>query len=113
MKAKAITPQMQQLIDDIKAEGLLVFGPEDLSSYVFFTDGIRVGYAQYDKREGVSYSTTHKACRTVGTGFKVDSLQEALLFAPAWADNRQRAAVCKYKDFEEFKSQNWQPLIQY
>jgi hypothetical protein len=102
---------IQQLIDDIKAEGLQVFGPEKLTSYVFFTDGTRIGYGQYNGVGGVKFSTVHKACRECGTGFQADDIQQALSFAPMWATGTQ--AVRKYKDFDEFKNKNWQALVQY
>lgn len=104
---------MQELIDSIKAQGLQVFGPEKLKSYVFFTDGTRIGYAQYSNFDGVKFSTVNKPCKECGTGFQADSIQDALSFAPAWAYNYQSSAVRKYKDFEEFKKKNWQPLVQY
>ena len=104
---------MQDLIDSIKAQGLQVYGPEELSSYVFFTDGTRIGYAQNARVEGISFSTVHKPSSQVGTGFKVDSMQGALDHSPAWAYGRDRSAVVKYKDFAEFKGKYWQPLVQY
>lgn len=102
---------VQQLIDSIKAEGLQVFGPEKLTSYVFFTDGTRIGYGQYNSVGGIKFSTVHKPCRECGTGFQADSIKEALSFAPFWATGTD--AVRKYKDFEEFKNKNWQTLVQY
>lgn len=104
---------IQQLIDDIKAEGLQVFGPENLTSYVWFTDGTRIGYGQYNNFDGAKFSTVHKACRECGTGFQADSIEQALSFAPSWASSADRSAVRKYKDFDEFKTKNWQSLVQY
>ena len=104
---------IQQLIEDIKLEGLQVFGPEKLTSYVYFTDGTRIGYAQNARVDGISFSTVHKPCRECGTGFKVDSLQGALAHSPSWATGGDRSAVRKFKDFAEFTSKHWQPLVQY
>lgn len=103
---------MQDLIDSIKAQGLQVFGPEKLTPYAYFTDGTRIGYVQSARVAGISYSTVHKPCRECGTGFKVDSAQEALAHSPAWAGG-SASAVRKYKDFAEFQSKHWQPLVQY
>lgn len=104
---------MQDLIDSIKAQGFQVFGPEKLTTYVYFTDGVRIGYAQDNNIGGVRYSTVHKPCTQCGTGFAAQDVQSALAHAPHWATSGDRSAVRKYKDFEEFKSKNWQPLVQY
>lgn len=104
---------IQQLIDDIKADGLQVFGPEDLTSYVYFTDGTRIGYAQYDSMFGDKFSTVNKPCKQCGTGYRVDTPEQALAIIPSWAPSADRSMVRKYKDFEEFKKSNWQPLVQY
>lgn len=103
---------MQEIIDNIKAQGLQVFGPEKLTTYAYFTDGTRIGYVQVARVGGISYSTVHKPCRRVGTGFKADSVQGALGYAPCWAGG-DRSFVVKYRDFAEFKNKNWQPLVQY
>lgn len=104
---------IQQLIDDIKADGLQVFGPEKLTSYVYFTDGTRIGYVQYDPMSGEKFSTVNKPCKQCGTGYRVDTAQQALVIIPSWANSADRSMVRKYKDFEEFKKNNWQPLVQY
>lgn len=104
---------IQQLIDDIKADGLQVFGPEKLTSYLYFTDGTRIGYAQYDRVMGFQYSTVNKRGKQCGTGFRADSVEQALAVIPSWANSADRSMVRKYKDFEEFKKNNWQPLVQY
>lgn len=104
---------IQLLIDDLKAKGLQVFGPEKLTSYVWFTDGTRIGYVQYNNVGGVSFSTVHKPCKECGTGFAAQDAQAALGLAPHWASSGDVAAVRKYKDFEDFKTRNWQPLVQY
>lgn len=103
---------MQEIIDSIKAQGLQVFGPEKLTTYAYFTDGTRIGYVQVARVGGISYSTVHKPCREVGTGFRVDDAQSALALAPCWAGNSV-SFVRKYRDFAEFKNKNWQPLVQY
>lgn len=103
--------QTQQLIDSLKEKGFTVYGPEKLTSYVYFTDGTRIGYAQYDNMRGVSYSTVHMPCTNCGTGFQAQDAQAALEFAPNWARSHEREAVRKYKDFETFARKHWQPLV--
>lgn len=102
---------MDELIADLKALGFMVYGPERLTTYVWFTDGVRIGYAQRSNDiEGVRYTTVHKANRHSGTGFTAGTPQEALSVVPHWWTG---PAPTKYKDFETFRKQNWQPLVQY
>lgn len=101
------------LIDNLKEKGLQVFGPETLTSYVFFTDGKNIGYAQYNNVGGVKYSTVHKANKQTGTGFEAQDAKAALGFAPHWASEADRMSVVKYRDFAEFQNKNWQTLVQY
>jgi hypothetical protein len=104
---------IQLLIDSLKEKGLQVFGPEKLTSYVFFTDGTRIGYGQYNNVGGVKFSTVHKANKYTGTGFEAQDAQAALGFAPHWASESDRQSVVKYRDFAEFQKKNWQTLVQY
>ena len=108
-----MNPNTQQLIDDLKAKGYLVYGPEDITTYVWFTepDGKRFGYAQYSRLEGVKYATVHKPDKYNGTGFAADSPEEALTSVPPWA--RTFLAPIKYPDFESFRKKYWQKLVQY
>ncbi len=104
---------IELLIENLKEKGLQVFGPEKLSSYVFFTDGTRIGYVQYNPVGGVKYSTVHKANKQTGTGFEAQDAQAAMGFAPHWASESDRQSVVKYRDFAEFQKKHWQPLVQY
>lgn len=104
---------IQLLIDSLKEKGLQVFGPEKLTSYVFFTDGTRIGYGQYNNVGGVKFSTVHRANKYTGTGFEAQDAQAALGFAPHWASQSDLQSVVKYRDFAEFQKKNWQTLVQY
>ena len=99
------------LIESLKEKGHEVYGPEPLSTYVFFTDDVRIGYAQCSTRRGVSYATVHVPNRYTGTGFGAQDAQEALGFAPHWAYRSDLDSVVKYKDFEHFRRKHWQPLV--
>lgn len=103
----------QQLIDSLKAKGYQVYGPEELDSYVYFTDGKRIGYAQYDRVQGVKYSTVHKPHSQIGTGFRADSAEEALAHVPKWAHMSDWSFVVKYADLDTFRKEHWQPLVPY
>lgn len=104
---------IHEVIDQLKEQGLQVYGPEKLTSYVYFTDGTRIGYVQHNNVGGVSYSTVHHANKYTGTGFQAQDAEAALGFAPHWASQSNRASVIKFKDFETFKSKHWQPLVPY
>ena len=102
---------IQELINEAMAQGFAVYAPEKLKSYFYFTDGKKIGYCQWDGIRGCSFSTVHKPCKENGTGFKVDSFQEALCFAPYWAINT--AGVIKFNSWDEFSRKHWQQLKQY
>jgi hypothetical protein len=104
---------IQDLINQAKAQGLQTYGPENLTTYFYFTDGERIGYCQIDRLTGPSWSTVHKPNQTTGTGFGAESFNEALQFAPAWASSRDSESVKKFKSWDEFSRQHWQPLTQY
>lgn len=104
---------MRSLIDALKSKGFQVFGPEKLTTYVWFTDGVRIGYAQCDRFEGVKYSTVHKANKQTGTGFKAQDIKASMENYPHWASRSDVKSVVKYRDFGEFKSKHWCPLVQY
>lgn len=102
--------EIKNLIDQAKAQGLTVYAPERLTTYFYFTDGQRIGYAQ-SNRSGPSFATVHKPNRTTGTGFAAEDFTEALSFAPAWAGN-SLSTVTKYKNWQDFARAHWQPLTQ-
>ena len=104
---------IQEIIDSIKSQGFQVYAPEKLTTYCFFTDGIRIGYAEFNRQEWVRFSTVHKPNSYTGTGFKAENIHEALSHAPDWASAGEREISCKYKDFADFQKSHWQPLIQY
>jgi hypothetical protein len=101
---------IQELIQEAKRQGFTVYAPETLSTYFYFTNGERIGYAQADRTKGPSFSTVHKPCRHAGTGYKAGSFAEALSHRPSWAMND--APVIKYRDPAEFIAKHWQPLKQ-
>lgn len=98
-----------ELINQAKEHGFTVYGPADLTTYFYFTDGQRVGYCQADRIGGPSWATVHKPNPTTGTGYKAGSFAEALGFAPAWAGDR--STVRKYADWADFAAKHWQPLV--
>ena len=104
---------IQHLIDKVKSEGFQVYGPQKLTSYFYFTDGTRIGYAQLDRLEREIYSTVHKANRQTGTGFRAGSMAQALCFAPSWAWSAKLESVVKFRDFDHFSRSHWQPLVEY
>ena len=103
---------IQELITEAKAHGLTVYGPENLTTYFWVTDGQRIGYCQHgNPYRPAEFSTVHKPCKHAGTGYKAATMAEALSHRPSWATND--APVTKYKDAAEFIAKHWQPLTQY
>jgi hypothetical protein len=102
---------IQELIQEAKRQGFTIYAPEALSTYFWFTDGDRIGYAQAGRLEGPSFSTVHKPCKHAGTGYKAESMSRALEHRPSWAVNDE--PVIKYRDPAEFIAKHWQPLKQY
>lgn len=101
----------EELIQEAKRQGFTTYAPETLSTYFWFTDGDRIGYAQADRIKGPIFSTVHQSCKHAGTGYEAKSMAEALSHRPIWAVND--APVIKYRNPAEFIAKHWQPLKQY
>jgi hypothetical protein len=80
-------------------------------TYLFFTDGTRIGYMQWGDCGGLSLSTVHLPNRESGTGFDAgeipyeftrEQLEEAFAFAPGWSTRTMQKATRKYKDAADF-----------
>jgi hypothetical protein len=103
-----------QVIDQLKADGYQVFGPEKLTSYVWFTDdGERIGSVQHNNVMGAQYGSVHQPDKHVGSGFEASSAKEALLHAPHWVNASDRRFVRKWQSVEQFRKQHWQKLVDY
>ena len=96
------------MIDYLKSLGYKVYGPERFTTYCFFTDGVRIGYAQ----KGGKYTTVHVPCRSNGTGFQADSPEQALTVMAGYG-YQPTVPVQKYRDFEHFRRQHCQKLVEY
>lgn len=84
-----------------------------IDEFCFYTDGTRIGYAQWSGIRGPCVDSVHIPNIQTGTGFKVadeitpESLEEALAcHAPDWAAPRDHASVRKYPNWEAFQSAN-------
>ncbi len=84
-------------------------------SWIYYTDGTRIGYLQNGRLDGISLSTVHIPNTTTGTGFKLDEclgvidltaekLATAFNHSPGWATGRDRDSVRKWRDFAAFKA---------
>lgn len=94
-------------VEMMKAEGWKVY-TRDRAEYCYCTDGTNIAYVQWSNL-GDRVTTVHKPNRTTGTGFSIaetitpQTIRTALqMFAPNWADSKDRRSVRKYKDWEEF-----------
>jgi hypothetical protein len=82
---------------------------EPLTYFHFHKDG-KIGYTQEDRFKGFSFSTVHRPCREVGTGFgiednaepTIDNALKAFTFAPHWAKKSDLPHIKKYASLAEF-----------
>ena len=102
---------IKELTEKAKSLGYEVFSPKKLTSYFFFTKENKIGYCQFDRIRGVSFTTVHFPSTSCGTGFNASSFEEALSYAPAWAGPNP-SGVVKYKSWDHFVKNYWQPLVQ-
>lgn len=103
---------IKELIIKAKSEGFYVYAPRDITSYFYISKDNKIGYCQFDRLYGVSYSTVHKPNIRSGTGFNANSFEDSLAFCP-FEFRHYSDSVIKYKSFDEFKSKYWQELIEY
>ena len=98
----------------IKASGYRVFMRKpQTDEYCFYTDGTRIGYAQWSNARGPHVSSVHIPSRIAGTGFHVadkitpESLRGAITcHAPYWATAAERTIVRKYPSWEAFHAED-------
>lgn len=105
-----MAPLSDIILDTIAACGFDVFQNADPSwrSYVFFTDGKRIGYLQAGRFGGVDIATVHIPNPRSGTGFSMgpvegitrENLELAFMHAPHWADRESRESVRKWPSIE-------------
>ena len=90
-------------------------GKKNCVSYATFGKGNNVGsFSIADYFGGVRFSTVHKANRNCGTGFSLQmndeaihnptlkDIEESFVFAPNWAEKRDRDMVIKYKGISDY-----------
>lgn len=95
------------------ANGFTIIAPEKISTYFHFSKDNKIGYVQKHYYEGYTFSTVHKPCKEVGTGFRFSepdfdslTLENAIncinCYAPEWAKVSDRNAVKKYESLDAF-----------
>jgi len=112
-------------IKELKNNGFAVYTSDtkEQPSYINFTKDNKIGYCQYDRFGGVTFSTVHKPCKECGTGFRVTEndgtyeptikdAESSLIFAPNWATPKDKQAIVKYKSWEEYNSKSHLKNIQ-
>jgi len=96
--------------------GFTIIAPKEASTYFNFAKDNKIGYCQYDRFRGITFTSVHKPCKECGTGFGMEddrdkelmplTVNSALatinMVAPNWATNSQAQAVKKYKNVAEF-----------
>lgn len=101
----------EETIAAIKATGLKVYMRKPKDTWLYFTDGTRIGYLQEHPYRGVCTSSVHVPNGDTGTGFQIDdgiaeitfdNLARAFCIAPSWAFSRYRASVVKFRSMDAF-----------
>lgn len=100
----------EKLIQKAKRQGFTVYAPETLTTYFYISKNDKIGYCQHGRTTGPTFSTVHKPCKHAGTGYKVDTMAEAIAHRPHWASNEQ---ISKYKSTADFLANHWQKLTQH
>lgn len=110
-----------EIVATIAAIGFDVYQTSDpyWRTYLYFTDGQRIGYLQRGDFGGLTLSTVHVPNKTTGTGFCVTDdrdppltltlaeLERAFALAPNWASGRQhRETVRKWPNMAAFLKSN-------
>lgn len=103
------------IIAAVSTAGFSVYMRNERDSWLYFTDGNRIGYLENSRGAGIKLVTVHIPNTTTGTGFGIadglgvadltrDKLSEALVTAPHWASSRDVASVSKWPNFEALKA---------
>ncbi|MBT7930193.1 hypothetical protein HN682_09890 [Candidatus Peregrinibacteria bacterium] len=112
--------ELNLFIDKLKDNGFQVAVNKDISTYCFFSKDNKIGYVQYDRMMGFSFSSVHKPCRECGTGFgihndfaspTISNAIDCFVFAPNWAHSIDVQAVRKYESLEDWMER--QTVLEY
>lgn len=103
-----LMPQVREYAELLLKNGfdIAIYEKPNCRWITFGKDG-NLGYCQYDKVFGWSFSTVHKPCKEYGTGFRVTENiwnptikdAEIVFQRPSWAN---RSIVKRYDNLEEY-----------
>ncbi len=105
---------LRAAIEAVAAAGFAVYMRAVTDTYLFFTDGTKIGYLQVGLGGGYSLSTVHIPNKSTGTGFGVadpnvldrEALEKALIHTPHWVGRDAANTVRKYRDMEDMRSRD-------
>jgi hypothetical protein len=113
--------ELRELAGQLLDHGYRVFVPGEpyWQTYLFYSDGIRIAYAQQTRYDGVTFTTVHRPNRECGTGFQspvygtwLENAARALHELPHYAA-AYRSSISRYRDLEEFlASRPHAPLVE-
>ncbi len=116
--------ELHNLIKDLINDGLKVYAPkkglDPKLTYFYYTDGTRIGYAQFDRLNGLCFHTVHIPSTLNGAGAQASDgwdyfdgiilhAREGLSYVPSWW---KYGAVEKYRDFAHFQKKHWTELLE-
>jgi len=103
-----LEPLVKKLLKDNMSVYTTLYSKDRKNTWIYFTDGINIGYTQYDKYTGLDFSTVHKPNKSTGTGFKVGSLPEQEYWKafskPYWAFNMESVRFENWESFAKNKN---------
>lgn len=112
----------QDIIRAVQDAGFQVYMRDPKDTYLYFTDGISIGYLQNNHMDGTSIRTVHVANKTTGTGFYIadrleklteKTLRRAFVIAPREASYREVNSVHKFRNMKAFRNLcEWNKLLQ-
>ncbi len=111
------------ICEHIKQQGFRVFKQTDTEyHYGFFTDGIGIGYFEYDPYVGTTLNTVNRKYGSHCSGYRVydgdldffsseqltpELLRKAFVTYPEWVKSYDRKPCTKYRDIEQFMEEYW------
>lgn len=115
--ADDLRPETREIVEAVAASGFDVYMRAARDTYLYFTDGAKIGYLEFS-RGYIRRATVHVPNCITGTGYGLDDgftsppaidrawLSHAFINSPCWASARDRDSVRKYRDFEVFAASN-------
>jgi hypothetical protein len=109
--------ELKDFIETLKKERFDIYIPAHTNNitYCHFVKNDNIGYVQYDRICGFSFSSIHHSNQKTGTGFNihreiinptVSHAYDCFVHYPAWASSSDKKATKKYRNWDDFINVN-------